>query len=87
MIREPLYLLVGRRDRIQVPQNVTAGTLESQQPNWFSPESIWLTVSPLTGIVSAKENFRVPVSMGVRNAANLSFARTLARQAQTLGGR
>jgi type II secretory pathway pseudopilin PulG len=87
MIREPLYLLIGRRDRVQVAQDVTAATLENQQPNWFSPTSIWMTVSPLTGIVSAKENFRVPVNYGTRNKSNLSLARTFARQAQTMGGR
>jgi len=87
VFRETLYLLVGRRDRIQVSQDVNAATPVDQYPNWFDPTSIWMTISPITGISSAKENFRVLVAYGTRNATNLSTARTLARQAETLGGR
>lgn len=85
-IREPVYLLVGRRDRIVVSQDVTAATAERQRPNWFNPASLWLTIAPQTGIVSAKENYRVPVNNG-RFSQGISLARTLARQAQSLGGR
>lgn len=86
-IREPVYLLVGRRDRVQATQSVTTATPENQYPNWFDPGSVWLTISPLTGIVAAKENFRVPLANGTWNASNLSLARTFARQAETMGGR
>jgi Tfp pilus assembly protein FimT len=86
-IREPIYLLVGRQDRIQSTQSVTLATPENQQPNWFDPGSIWLTISPLTGIVAAKENFRVLAANGTYNNNNLSLARTYARQAETMGGR
>jgi hypothetical protein len=90
MIREPVYLLVGRRDRIQVAQDVTTATLEDQYPNWFDASSIWLTVSPLTGIVAAKENFMITNMLqqgyGVRTRG-LPVVRTVARQAQTMGGR
>jgi hypothetical protein len=89
-IREPVYLLIGRRDRIQVAQDVTAATPEQQYPNWYDASSIWLTVSPLTGMVSAKENFLMANMLnqgyGTRSRG-LSVTRTLARQAQTLGGR
>jgi type II secretory pathway pseudopilin PulG len=86
VLREPIYLLVGRRDRITVSQNVTASTSVEEYPNWFDPSSLWLMVSPQTGIVSAKENYRVPVASG-SFTTGCSIARQLARQAQTIGGR
>jgi type II secretory pathway pseudopilin PulG len=87
LLRETVYLLLGRRDRIQVAQNVTTATPADQYPNWMDPTSIWMTISPLTGVTSAKENFRVLVSAGTWNATNIWTARTLARQAETMGGR
>ncbi len=87
LLRETVYLLLGRRDRLQVPQSISAATPADQYPNWMDPTSIWMTVSPLTGITSAKENFRVLVSAGTWNATNMWTARTLARQAETMGGR
>lgn len=90
MLREPVFLLVGRRDRIMVPQDVTAATPENQIPNWYDPTSIWFTISPLTGVVGAKENFStvnmISLGYGTRNRG-ISLVRTLARQTQTMGGR
>jgi hypothetical protein len=89
VIREPVFLLVGRGDRIMVTQDVTTTTRPEEYPNWFDPASLWLTISPQTAIASAKENYSVslnPTSNG-RFTNGIFLARSLARQAQTIGGR
>lgn len=76
---EPIYLLVGRRDR--VPATLAADGVA----NWMDPAgSLWVTISPQSGMVSVAP-VAVPASQELY--ARLYESREFAHKAIHLGGR
>ncbi|MBN2476938.1 MAG: prepilin-type N-terminal cleavage/methylation domain-containing protein [Pirellulales bacterium] len=90
---EPLFLLVGRRDK--VPADLANPTDPAAGANWFDAKSLWITLNPQTGLVTAAENdvtnFTAPAAFNYKDplqrAAALAAVRRYARQSQGMGGR
>jgi prepilin-type N-terminal cleavage/methylation domain-containing protein len=74
---EPLYLLVGDRARIKANSDTTtpsASPADDEFPNWYNANSLWLVLTPHSGMVRVVENFPVNVGNGyVVNGANMTF--------------
>ncbi|NQU25198.1 MAG: prepilin-type N-terminal cleavage/methylation domain-containing protein [Candidatus Nealsonbacteria bacterium] len=83
-VTEPIYLLVGRRDRI--PEPTGSELTDEVLPNYQDTRNFWLTLSPQTGLVTTVE-----VAAGPNNTtgipADVQDSRSLAREAQSIGGR
>jgi hypothetical protein len=86
----PVFFLIGQRDKVPAAQQLP------NTENWRDPASLWLTIFPRTGLVTSTES--VPnssVTLDTSSLANLtasrlaalSYARRLASEGQTLGGR
>jgi len=79
----PIFFLVGQREKIPAAGN-------ANNENWRDPTSLWISIFPRTGLVTSTEN-APPSSLTVSTAADLigglSYARRLAIEGQTLGGR
>ncbi len=69
-VTEPVFLLIGKREHIPPAQ--------PEDANWQDGESLWVYVSPQTGMVNTVE---------VANDTSLAASRELAWQAETMGGR
>ncbi len=85
----PIFFLLGQRERIPSANNQT-------EENWRDPTSLWITIFPQTGLVTSTEN--VPATNAPLDTTNLTnvvasrlaaiaYARRLALEGQTLGGR
>lgn len=102
-IIDPLYLLVGKRERVRVivdsdPRAFDPGvsdtaevfTAEDGLPNCFDFSNLWITVSPQTGLLTVNEMHSAS-SVNMTNAQAVAGAintvRTYAREAQGMGGR
>jgi type II secretory pathway pseudopilin PulG len=79
----PIYFLLGLREKIPA-----AGSANNE--NWRDPTSLWITIFPRTGLVTSTEN-APPSTATITTAADLAvaltYARRLAIEGQTLGGR
>ncbi|MBN2581156.1 MAG: prepilin-type N-terminal cleavage/methylation domain-containing protein [Pirellulales bacterium] len=63
----PIYLLVGRLDRVPMPGSnedhydaLPASPVEEQLPNWADLKSQWIAIQPQTGLVSTSEMHPLP---------------------------
>jgi hypothetical protein len=85
----PIFFLLGLREKIPSAVN-------TNNENWRDPTSLWITLFPQTGLVTSTEN--VPNSnvtldtssvqnLAASRLAALAYARRLASEGQTLGGR
>jgi len=103
---DPIYLLVGKRERVEAPAapNQFLDVLDAktqvgldEDQNWESPDSLWITIRPQSGMVSVAENYvddrddpnHLPSSIPQDKHWWDWFhhARTFAREAESLGGR
>lgn len=81
----PIYFLLGLREKVPA-----AGSANNE--NWRDPTSLWITIYPRTGLVTSTENAPLnppsgqPFATG-SFAGDLTAARRLAIEGQTLGGR
>jgi Tfp pilus assembly protein FimT len=76
---DPVYFLVGRRDRMSMPVDGLA--------NWQDPNNLWVTVTPQTGRITTVENVgNTAVGASMTNAT-IAAARIFALQGQSKGGR
>jgi len=82
-VTDPIYLLVGKRER------VPASLAQDGKANWQDLTNLWVAINPQTGLVTTTENSAVPSSLPPPPAPQdpLYYARTFARQAQSMGGR
>lgn len=88
---EPLFLLIGKRERVGAGPLGAAPT-EEELPNWIDPTNLWVTLNPQTGLVTTTENFPVePASVDWTQpdtwSPHIKAARQFAREAQSMGGR
>ncbi len=72
---EPVYLLIGKRERI--PPGSAADGLS----NLRDPENLWVSISPRTGLINTVENALVA------NDGQIGLARQFTQDAQSMGGR
>ena len=74
---EPLYLLVGDRGRIK--NNLDTATPSTtpaadEYPNWYNMNSLWLVLTPHSGLVRVAENYPVDVTnSSIVNPGNTTF--------------
>ena len=71
---DPIYLLVGKRENVPYDDTDPEST-----PNFRAATSLWITLSPQSGLVSTTEV--------LPETANVYDSRELAREALTKGGR
>jgi len=74
-----IYLLVGKRERVGNTYVAPSTANESDWANWQDLNNLWVTINPQTGVVSTE-----PIAAG---AANAILARSIAEQAEGMGGR
>ncbi|MBL8829247.1 MAG: hypothetical protein JNM18_19850, partial [Planctomycetaceae bacterium] len=56
---EPIYLLVGRREKVPAP--VGANAFNNQvNTNWADSRNVWITINGQTGYVGSSQNAEVP---------------------------
>ncbi len=95
LYRNPIYLLVGRRDRVALgsPPSTTP-TAEDGLWNWQDTNNLWVTIKPSTGLVTTSE-IKVPqtsdpfisaYSSTLSLANDYKDSRVYAAQGQTTGG-
>lgn len=72
---EPVYLLVGKRERIP------AGSADDGRSNLRDPECLWVTVSPRSGLINTVENAQVAAD------TEIAAARAFTLDQQSMGGR
>jgi type II secretory pathway pseudopilin PulG len=78
-VTAPIYLLVGKRDR--VGNTYTAGNTNlDTQTNDQDLTNLWIVVNPQTGLVTCGE-------VGADNGTRFSGSRALARDQQSMGGK
>ncbi len=77
-VTQPIFLLVGKRERVGQSVATPTPANKSQWANWQDLDNIWVVVNPQTGLVTA-DNIAV--------GANVGAARFLARDAQGMGGK
>jgi type II secretory pathway pseudopilin PulG len=61
---EPIYLMVGKTSQVRMPEELPLPSPvpngwtppEDARPNWLDPESLWVTLTPQTGLVTVAEN-------------------------------
>ncbi|MCE5267715.1 MAG: type II secretion system GspH family protein [Planctomycetaceae bacterium] len=77
-ITDPIFLLVGKRER--VGQSVATPTPDnrSQWANWQDLDNIWVVINPLTGTITTSN---------VAPGASIAASRSLATDAQGMGGK
>ncbi len=78
-VTEPIYLLVGRRDLVPAP---AAGG--DPLPNYQDMRNFWVTINPQTGLVTTVEVAGATVGS---IPTSVQDSRSLAREAQSIGGR
>jgi hypothetical protein len=86
LYRNPIYLLVGRRDRVPLgpPPSVPPNNAEDGLLNWQDTNNLWVTIKPSTGLVTTSE-IKVPQSTDPFGGT-WKDSRVYAAQAQTMGG-
>ena len=82
----PIFFLLGQRDKVPAAQQLP------NTENWRDPTSIWITIFPQTGLVTSTENVPLNPASGQQYATgtfvgDITAARRLASEGQTLGGR
>ena len=75
----PIYLLVGKRERIAAPPPPE----DPIQYNWQDMNNLWVSLNPRTGVVTSGEVTDDPTIAGW----SLAESRQVVRQAQNMGGR
>ena len=78
-VTEPIYLLIGRRDLVPAP---AAGG--DPPPNYQDMRNFWITLNPQTGLVTTVEVASATIG-GI--PTDVPDSRSLAREAQSIGGR
>ena len=79
LVTDPIFLLVGKRERVgNTPQLPPTSANEANWSNWQDLNNIWIVINPQTGSVTAGE-----VAVG----SDITEARSLARDAQSMGGK
>lgn len=88
-LAEPIYLLIGKRERSPVSgSGKMASEAEDKLPNFADPANYWLVISPQTGIVNASEVATVSVSQGEgASLSEIARSRSLANQGVSMGGK
>jgi hypothetical protein len=95
---DPIFLLVGRRERV-TGQALPGTPNADEKPNWADMGNLWVTLNPQTGLVSVGENSQVNATENPMSIpgfdwsdprtwdAAIRLTRQYARQAQSVGGR
>jgi len=81
----PIFLMVGKRERVENPlePNPKADN-KATWPNYQDMENLWIVINPQSGLITTEE---MSVSTSFANKDNaVNGARTLAREAQGIGG-
>ncbi len=85
-VTEPIFLLIGNRERVGVLSDVVSPTAENKSKwmNWQDLETgLWVTINPHTGVINTE-----PVgSSNGGMPGDVAAARGLAAQAKGMGGR
>jgi len=86
---EPIYLLVGRQDRVRALESTPfppSGTLPAPEdrPNWLSPDSLWISIAPRTGLIRTGEIVLPADNLPVSNC-NWASRRTWRTPVASLG--
>ncbi len=85
-VSQTIFLLVGKRERVSNTfVAAPAAANQSSWPNYQDLDNIWVTVNPQTGLVVTDQVAASPTATDVASAINA--ARTLARDAQGMGGK
>ncbi len=87
-ITQPIFLLIGKRER--VGQSGSSSANPGQWGNWQDPAGYWVVVNPQTGMVSTGNVAVASKTDGtiVTDAlTGVPLARSLAAQAQSIGGK
>jgi len=92
-IAEPVYLLIGKRERVPLstynPADTSTwgNTYNSSNPatwmNWQDPACFWVVVNPQTGLVTTGQ----VTATTVNDKSGVVLSRNLAAQAQSIGGK
>jgi prepilin-type N-terminal cleavage/methylation domain-containing protein len=88
-VTEPIYLLVGRWERLPV-QPGGAAEADDTLHNWEDATNLWVAINPQTGLVTVAELCTDvdDTTLNLSRPSSLSMARTFAREAQiSKGGR
>jgi prepilin-type N-terminal cleavage/methylation domain-containing protein len=75
MVTEPIFLLVGKRERVPV------GAAEDGRANWEDTNNFWVMLNPQTGLIATAEVAKVA------QGADWRESRAIAREGQSMGGR
>ena len=80
LISQPIFLLVGKRERMLNVTAVSPQTADNRPlwVNWQDLENLWVVINPQTGLVTTGE---------VAPGTSVDLARRLALDAQSMGGR
>ena len=89
---EPVFLLVGRQDRVEYGPLTSGTPLLEELPNWADPENLWIRINPQTGRVTTAENGYIdPAKVDWTDPqswpTHIRAAREIAREGQSMGGR
>jgi type II secretory pathway pseudopilin PulG len=85
-VSQTIFLLVGKRERVSNTfVAAPAPANQSSWPNYQDLDNIWVTVNPQTGLVVTDQVAASTTAMDPASAINA--ARTLARDAQGMGGK
>jgi type II secretory pathway pseudopilin PulG len=76
---QPIFLLLGKRERVGNPY-LTLNNNVTTQTNDQDLTNLWVVVNPQTGLVTSGE-------IGADNGTRLIGSRSLARDAQSMGGK
>jgi type II secretory pathway pseudopilin PulG len=97
----PIYLLVGKRELVDGDPDIVARIANGQAPlkpafNVQDPNSLWVSVSPRTGLITSAENVApdltiaplgtTPTQLQLYFNAQTYQARSIAREAFDMGG-
>jgi prepilin-type N-terminal cleavage/methylation domain-containing protein len=55
--KEPLYLLVGERNRVWGMYTLSDQPMENEYPNWYVSTNLWVVIEPRTGLATVRENY------------------------------
>jgi prepilin-type N-terminal cleavage/methylation domain-containing protein len=80
----PLFLLVGRVDRAGQASAVLNAADDSLGANWQYPDSVWIAIDPMTGVVRSAEC--KPNAVGANDTERLLDSQEWIRQALLMGG-
>jgi hypothetical protein len=84
VITQPLFLLVGKRERVNIPF-VLNNTDPSTMANCQDLTNLWVVINPQTGLVTTGEVAAATTATDLQSTVTQS--RALARDAQSMGGK